>query len=46
MAQPQPAELPSIEAVSDWDGSWYDVDLVRSAVVRQKEHYGVKIVYQ
>ncbi|WIA39335.1 hypothetical protein OEZ86_005447 [Tetradesmus obliquus] len=46
MANAAPAELPSIEAVSDWDGSWYDVDLVRSAVVRQREHYGVKIVYQ
>ncbi len=40
------AGLPSIEAVSDWDGSWYDVDLERSVVVCQGDRYGVRIVYQ
>lgn len=40
------ADVPSIEAVNDWDGSWYDVDLVRSTVVAQGGRYGVRIVYQ
>lgn len=40
------ADLPSLEALSEWDGSWYDVDLERSVVACHGDRYGVKIVYQ
>eukprot|EP00775_Hariotina_reticulata_P006775 gene6775-6992_t len=40
---------PDLEAVSDWDGSWYDVDFQRSNSVifcERNGKFGVKIVYR
>jgi hypothetical protein len=38
-----------LEAVSEWDGSWYDVDFQRSNSVifcEKSGKFGVKIVYR
>lgn len=44
----QPQGVPDLEAVSAWDGSWYDVDVPRSqaVVVDDAGRLGIQLVFK